>query len=122
MIVRQSGGPCGAEAPRRAAMHGETSERGFCVFIAQPGRAGMEGTARMLDRLTHTERHPLNAGTPPRARRERCAPAPWGDVRRIDGRVTLRQHFMAFSSPNTRWGASTPRAECWPKVLDRRCR
>jgi hypothetical protein len=39
----------------------------------------------MPDRFTHTERHPLTAGTPPRARREQCAPAPWGDVRPLDG-------------------------------------
>jgi hypothetical protein len=35
----------------------------------------------MLDRFTHTRRHPPTAGMPPRARREQCAPAPWGDVR-----------------------------------------
>ena len=35
----------------------------------------------MPDRLTHTERHPLTAGIAPRARREQCASAPWGDVR-----------------------------------------
>jgi hypothetical protein len=39
----------------------------------------------MLDRFTHTERHPLTAGMPPRARREQCASAPWGDVRPVAG-------------------------------------
>jgi hypothetical protein len=40
----------------------------------------------MLDRFTHTERHPLAAGVLPRARREQCANAPWGDVRPVTGR------------------------------------
>ena len=40
----------------------------------------------MLDRFTHTERHPLAAGTLPRARREQCAHAPWGDVRPVTGK------------------------------------
>ena len=35
----------------------------------------------MLDRFTHTERYPLTAAIASRARRETCAPAPWGDVR-----------------------------------------
>jgi hypothetical protein len=66
-------------------MHGETSERGFFVFIACPDRVGTEGTGTMLDRFTHTERHPLSAGSWPRARREQCAPAPWGEVRPATG-------------------------------------
>jgi hypothetical protein len=81
MIVRQSGARWRAEAPRPAAMHGETSERGFFVFIDHPGRVGAEGIRTMLDRFTHRERHPRAAGTAPSARREQCAPAPWGDVR-----------------------------------------
>ena len=85
MIVRQSGAPRGAEAPRRAAMHGETSERDFFVFTAHPDRVGTEGTRTMLDRFTHRERHPRLAGSMPRARREQCAPAPWGDVRPVAG-------------------------------------
>jgi len=66
-------------------MHGETSERGFFVFTDHPGRAGTEGTCTMLDRFTHKERHPLAAGTAPRARREQCASATWGEVRPATG-------------------------------------
>ena len=39
----------------------------------------------MLDRIAPTERHPRAAGTAPRARREQCAPAPWGEVRPFAG-------------------------------------
>jgi hypothetical protein len=85
MIVRQSGAPLGAEAPRRAAMHGETSERGFFVFTDHPGRVGTEGTCTMLDRFTHKERHPRAAGTASCARREQCASATWGGVRPATG-------------------------------------
>jgi hypothetical protein len=66
-------------------MHRETSERDFFVSIDQPGRAGRKEPHTMLDRFTHTERHPLIAGMPPRARRDQCASAPWGDVRPVAG-------------------------------------
>jgi hypothetical protein len=66
-------------------MHGETSERGFFVFTAEPDRVGTEGTRTMLDRFTHRERHPRLAGSTPRARREQGARAPWGDVRPAAG-------------------------------------
>jgi len=85
MIVRQSGARFRAEAPRRAAMHGETSERGFFVFTDHPDRVGTEGTCTMLDGFTHKERHLQDAGPAPRARREQCASATWGDVRPATG-------------------------------------